>query len=831
MADHYRHIFLDRSGESSEYTSQPTRGAEFRIPPRSRYSHSAKLSKQLDAAWQATKQTAKQRTAVSLPVRQGVYLEFESAMDNDLITKSLEDRRVGIRLLNIRTVQAQDDPEHEVTRATVYIPAGKEHHFLEKVRKYAEEETESGKPKNEKLINSIEDVRLAVLESFWQDEAGLLPDDNAMWCEIWLREDEDKTKRSFRDITAQLGIDIQDGALCFPERTVVLARVNRSQLAELIDSSPDIAEFRRAKETARFFLELNNKDQTEWARNLLSRLSVSENPAVAVIILDTGANNGHLLLEAILKDDDCHAIVTSWGVADTHAKGHGTLMCGIAGYGDLQEALEGNRKIEIHHCLESVKILPPKGSNDPKLYGDVTIQGVSRAEIHKPNRRHIACMAVTSRDGRDQGRPSSWSAAIDKLTSGYDDDQKRLFIVAAGNIEDQDEWRNYPKSNETNSIHDPGQSWNALTVGAFTNKARLADPDLEAHEPIAPAGGLSPFSSTSLTWEGRKWPVKPDIVLEGGNVARAPDGFISQHDDLGILSTGHEPTKRQFDFINATSAATAQAAWMAAQIQATYPEAWPETIRGLLVHTAQWTDTMKRQFLASEGKTDYARLLRICGYGIPDLDRALACYRNRLTLIAQEEIQPYDRKTNSSGYRTKEMHLHELPWPKDALLSLAETPVSLRITLSYFVEPGPGEVGWKDKYRYASHALRFDLNSTGEDRHTFLQRINAAARENGERPDSSSGSKHWVIGSNGRDQGSIHSDIWQGTAADLATCNMIGICPVIGWWRERPWLGRWGRKTRYSLIVSIHTPAQDVDIYTPVANMVSIPIPVRGQQW
>ena len=171
-----------------------------------------------------------------------------------------------------------------------------------------------------------------------------------------------------------------------------------------------------------------------------------------------------------------------------------------------------------------------------------------------------------------------------------------MFIVAAGNIKGQDEWRKYPASNEAISIHDPGQSWNALTVGAFTNKTRLTDPDLKGQMPIASAGGLSPFSSTSLMWERKKWPVKPDIVLEGGNVARADDGFISEHDDLSILSTGHEPTKRQFDYINATSAATAQAAWMAARIQATYPEAWPETVRGLLVHSAQWTETMKDQF-------------------------------------------------------------------------------------------------------------------------------------------------------------------------------------------------------------------------------------------
>lgn len=34
------------------------------------------------------------------------------------------------------------------------------------------------------------------------------------------------------------------------------------------------------------------------------------------------------------------------------------------------------------------------------------------------------------------------------------------------------------------------------------------------------------------------------------------------------------------------------------------------------------------------------------------------------------------------------------------------------------------------------------------------------------------------------------------------------------------------KETRYSLVVSLHTKAQDIDIYTPVANMISVPITI-----
>lgn len=826
MAAEHPHVFLRDSGESSAYTRPPRKIEQGdRIPTRNRQEHSVKLQEQWAAIWAKAREQQESRTAVSIPTKDGVYVEFEGKQGYELVTKSLEDRRLGIRLLNVYTVP----PRHEITRATVFIPSGKQDHFLKKIRKYAEEDTKKGKPKNADLVQSVEDMRLAVLESFWRDDHRLLPQGTtAVWCEIWLQGTEDDVEQRFRETATSLGLDIQSRSLRFPERIVLLGRATHEQLANLIESSPYIAEFRRAKETARFFLELENKDQTAWVNDLRSRLRVNPEANVAVCVLDTGANNGHALLQPVLADDHCHAVEPGWGVND-HL-GHGTLMCGVAAFGDLVEALQHNHPIRVDHCLESAKILPPRGANDPDLYGDITIQGISRAEIQASGRSHIGCMAVTSEDGRDRGRPSSWSAAIDKLTSGYDDESRRLFIVSAGNNLEHDEWANYPQSNLTYSVHDPGQSWNALTVGAYTGKALLSDPNLQAHVPLAQPGELSPFSSTSLGWDG-KWPIKPDIVLEGGNLAKAPDGFISEHDDLSLLSTGHQPTQRQFDSINATSAAAAQAAWMAAQIQARYPDAWPETIRGLMIHAAEWPDALKRQFLNANGrgeysKSDYGRLIRICGYGTPNLGRALACASNSLTLISEAEIQPYIKKEGRSDCSTKDMHLHRIPWPREVLLSLGEAPVALRITLSYFVEPGPGEVGWKDKYRYASYALRFDLNNTGEGEDSFLRRLNAAARDEGERPDSESGSQRWLIGANSRNTGSVHSDIWKGTAADIASCNLIGVYPVIGWWRERAWLERWDRKARYSLIVSLHTPEEDIDIYTPVAVQLGIPVEV-----
>jgi hypothetical protein len=627
------------------------------------------------------------------------FIDFVGEPGADLVLKSLEERRSGIRLLNVRR---EGEGNQEQMLATVYVPNNKRGHFLRKINTYSNEETNSGKPKHEKLVNSISDIRRSVLESFWQDDRALMPGHTPTWIEVWLSSDTNESIDRFEALLQQHRIKKAEGIIRFPERIVLMILASRTQLEQLIELSDDVAEFRLAKEVASFFIELENLEQLEWNRELLNRTEVDENSNVVVCIIDSGVNNGHLLIQPVLFDSDLHTVNSAWGTNDHN--GHGTLMAGVTAYGDLMDALTSRDRIRIAHRLESAKILPPPPARNPQqLWGYMTAQGLYRAEIQEPYRKRISCLAVTSIDFRDRGRPSSWSGKLDELTSGYEDDQKRLIIVSAGNTEDPDNWRRYFADNLTNEVHDPGQAWNALTIGAYTEKVNIREPSLANYRPIAPHGGLSPYSTTSSTWPLRKWPIKPEVLFEGGNVARGPNDSVFDTEDMKLLSTYYSQAVAQFAPFCATSAAAAQASWMAARIQALYLEAWPETIRALIVHTAQWTDTMKRQFLQDQTKTSYARLLRICGYGVHNLERALYCAANSVTLISQAELQPYKRHT--SRYVSRDMHLYSLPWPSDALLKLGPTPVEMRVTLSYFVEPGQGR--WVGKIDIAIHPMHF----------------------------------------------------------------------------------------------------------------------------
>jgi len=807
---HYPLLFITDAPETTR--CKGTGGGKKNYPPRDPQAHAQRLRRLFDDAWEANSRAAAQQISVALPAKQGIYLEVKGLAGHDLATQSLDSSRGTYSLLNVRQIGEGDA---RTTIATIFIPEESKLKFVEKIRRYAEEETDTGNPRHADLMGGIEEISMAVLDDFWTDERSVIPQTSPVWCEIWLRDDASGQAFSrFATHAKQLDIEYNaESRLSFPERTVALAKISRATFHQLLLYSSDIAECRLAREPAEFFTDMPVREQADWVADFLHRARFNPSPQVSVCILDTGVNRGHPLLSPILSDNDMHTADPTWGTHDHDPHGHGTGMAGIAGYRDVAEALAAPQGVMVMHCLESSKVRPLQNDLPPELYGFVTAQCITLAEAAAPERKRQSCMAVTAESPfAHRGEPSSWSAAIDSLAVGVDGGPKRLILLSAGNTT-PDEYSRYPDSNLTQPIQDPAQSWNALTVGAYTKLTRSP----AEYAPLAGNGELSPFSRTSAIWK-KQWPAKPDIVFEGGNACTDEFGFCGTHEALSVLTTSHRIPTALFKHFCETSAATAEAAWFAAQIQVAYPDIWPETIRALMVHSAEWTSAMRAQFATNGNKTELARLRRICGYGVPLLSRALHCMNNSLVLVAERELQPYKfTGTNGKLEDGMQMHLFEVPWPIEALRDLGEQNVTMRVTLSYFIEPGPGQRGWKDKYSYASHGLRFDVCSPQETREVFAARISKIMeQEELDLPDAIDTSGRWAIGAKGRSSGSVHSDFWEGTAADIASCNHIAVYPVVGWWRKRKHLKKADSMARYSLIISLHTKAQDVDIYTPV---------------
>ncbi len=812
-------IFLKGTKDSKSYRSvgKPIRKKLPKIENTKK--HANMIQRKLENSY---KRSLKQKKAAAIKYNTGVYLEFESFPEFDLITKSLEDKRKGIRLLNVR----EDDKTH-VKKATIYIPEGKESYLFDKLKKYETELTKKNIPRNNDLFSSINDVKLAMIDAFWIGDLNDMPLENANWCEVWLRYDDkvDKVnKENFFECCRKLNIKFQENVLIFPERIVVLVKANKKNLVQLTEVCEYIAEYRRAPEASSFFEDLDIAEQNEWLEDLLKRVEIIDSNSY-ICILDTGLNNNHKLISNIVTGTKyLHSIKEEWGVGDHH--GHGTEMAGIAIYNNLVNCLASNDKCTINHKIESVKILPPNDCNEVELYGAITKQAVYLAEIENPNVNRVICMAITAPDfNTNDGSPTSWSSAVDSITSGADDEEKRLFFISAGNVYPNElSTLGYPNTNIMHSIENPGQSWNAITVGAYSNNIQINDPTYDKFKPVADVNELSPYSATSRIWN-KKWPIKPEILFDGGNIATNGNDY-TECEELSLLTTSHRTDRRQFTTTWGTSPATAQAANMASALYNAYPKMWAETVRGLIIHSARWTDRMISQFCETDSKSKgRSDLLRTCGYGIPKLDRALECKENSVNLIIEDELKPFKKVGNE--YKMNEMHFHKLPWPKQELIDLGETDATIRVTLSYFIEPGPGEIGWKDKYRYPSCGLRFDAMSSGETLDDFQKRVNVEMRGEDYNDNNDGESLDWYLGTKNRNVGSIHSDFFKGSAVELSNIEYLAVYPVIGWWRERAYLGKYDSKIRYSLIVTIETPSNDVELYTSIMTKINTPIEIE----
>ena len=818
-----QHLFLgDSYSVKSKYKRPPQSFSTPEIPKQQRQAHGDKLLSDLNVIKRDLLSAVEIQKKSGIMLDYGLQIEIESFEGFERVFEDLTYNKTGIELLCIRH-------ENNKTYATVFVPDGKLVYFENQIKAYLKEKKRiDGVPlDNQKLIDTIQSIHTATLRALWTDTLSEYPsnENDKIWWEVWLtiRDDRKRVIDSFLELTRKSQMLPSESHINFPQRTVFVLQASRKEMEKSILLMNSIAELRRAKETADFFTSLRPGEQREWVDDLIKRLKFPDpNKTIPYIcVLDTGMNNAHPLLEELIDNPDLLTIEPKWGVNDN--EGHGTAVAGAALYGDLTDSIVSSDSIQISHKIESVKILNKNGSNtsNEHFHASLTNQAVSRAIVNNPTRIRLFQLAITAKDYRDKGRPSAWSSVIDMMSFNRDsDNDSQLFVISGGNIEGSENWSQYPEINDQEAIHDPGQAWNALTVGAYTEKVNITETGAEDYIPVAEKGALSPFSSTSHSWESQ-WPIKPDIVMEGGNVAKTHFGAVTA-DSLSLLTVNHIPSKRLFSSIWATSASSALASNLAAKVLSLYPNMRAETLRGLIVHSANWTDEMKKMYLGdipSANKGSYTNLVRHCGFGVPDTDTVLWTLKNSLTMIIEDSLRPFDKHSDS----VNEMRFHTLPWPKEKLLELGSQEVEMRVTLSYFIEPNPSSRG-RSRYTYQSHGLRFDVNQRTEDINQFKGRISAEYREADKVYSKEPGADRWCLGIDARHRGSLHSDIWRGPAAELALTNTLAVYPVVGWWKKNVAMKQMNSIAHYTLLVSLRAPKINVDLLTPIVNQIATKI-------
>lgn len=849
-----KHLFLPNAAQRIDFKGRG--GGKTVIREVDRRRHAALLSRQLAGLSGFSDRVQKAILDEQLPEMEGIVITMNSAPGFPLGVQAIQalttrtGRRSGPAITLLHATQLQDAEGQPFTRVVLHVPFGGLVYLAEKLRQFG---AGTGKKGNHAFLANVSQIAQAAFDALWTDAPELLPkDDGLHWWQLWVRKYPPDVWHRFQLIRDTISLVVKGQELTLPEHHIVLVHATYAALAASLPLLDCLAEVRGAHPCSLGLTDLSIPEQREYVDEALARIRQPGPGAPAVCLLDTGVNRGHKLLENLIAAADAQTVFPDGDGSDAYvsqsAHGHGTPMAGLAAYGDLRVLTAQTTAWDQAHRLESVRLLDPARPHEPENYGSITLQAVSLPEIQNPQRKRVYALSITA-PGPDDGRPTAWSAAVDAAAFGEEEpgSPKRVILVSAGNVNPQEHGASYvyPDDNRNTPIEDPAQAWNAVTVGALTHRDRVEESDDESRRlvRIARKGDLSPFSRTSCDWDDH-WPLKPEIVMEGGNAAFHPEHGPDCRASLELISTSAMgAVGRDLCAFNATSAATALAARLAAEIGVRYPAIRPETVRGLLIHSARWNHVMlaglnphRPYTTPANSRLRLIRMLQSFGYGEPDSARCHFSAGHAVTMIREDQLQPYALK--AGGVHLKDCHVHTLPWPKQLLQQHFSSTIRLRVTLSYFTAPNPSANNalGSSRYRYGGCLLRFLVRHKEESVARFEARLKRTASdraENGNEPtpaETVSTDTGWALGSKlcGR-AGSLVQDVWEGAVADLLAMDRIAVYPAKGWWAARkfPEHDRWHNchnfPIRYSLIVSLEAQ-QDIPLYAEIENLIKVPL-------
>jgi hypothetical protein len=656
------------------------------------------------------------------------------------------------------------------------------------------------RPNHFEFFEAQPTLALTTVADLWASPRPLPDLDEEYSWEVWLRP---PSEPRFRETLEVLGLRGRSAVTFASLRVIGLSGTRRK--FERLARTASIAQLRPASSLNSDIFRMPYGVQAAAVTAAARRILPASEDAPAVCLLDTGVTQDHPLLR---KSLGFCGNAGPGGPEDW--AGHGTQMAGLALFENLRQTIVDRHPVQLTTRLESVVIQPPPGAATSILPALLLRRAVKMVEEASPGMRTF-CFSMNAPDESDDGGPSSLSSEVDVLAS--DVAGPRLFCIAAGNLDSETLDGDYTKLNELSGILSPAQAWNALTVAACTH---LVDVPV-THRPVASEGDLCPWSRTAVNWErGHRPPSKPDLVFEGGNqMIDSVSAAIGPHHDLCLLTTSSDKNG-PLTLTGQTSAATATIAGLCATLQAEYPTLWPETIRGLVIHSCEHTRAMVDRAAAGASKrTSYQQaLLERFGYGRPDRQRATENAEDALTLIVQGNLHPLRLNAKANGSVLGQMRFHELPWPIEVLEELGEIPAQLRVTLSYFIEPNPGAVIRGEADQYASHGLDFDVKRPDESNEQAIARVNSLypiSRRSVASP------CDWQFGQ-ARGRGGIKHDRLETTASAISRMGRVSVFPRKGWWGLD--IERVEQQVRYALIVTIRTPEEE--IYTRIASAIRV---------
>lgn len=407
-----------------------------------------------------------------------------------------------------------------------------------------------------------------------------------------------------------------------------------------------------------------------------------DRPAIAAL-LDGYPLTDHELLADRLVVKEVDIAANAVPVARRY---HGTAMASLIVHGDLELG-----EAPITRVLAAIPILaapqnlghectPPDRLPIAMIYRAVMALVAARGDPDDEARRVVVVNhSICDGEAPFARRPSHWAKLLDHLAHEH----RLLFVVSAGNTRDAFELDAYTGSQAfaqanavqrqivllrsveaakgTRLILSPAESINALTVGAVHADGSSGCP-IGLTDPFAAIGVANLGSSVGL---GINRAIKPDLVEHGGRqlvrtnaTGQVVTAWGFEHPDVGQKVALPDPASGVVDRVgrstgtsNAAALVTRAAINLADVVEDLFDESgdsWDtaETravvLKALLAHGCSWGQTGQLLDGIYPGGWQRRReaISRFLGYGRPDHGRVLTADGSRITLLADELIQP-----------------------------------------------------------------------------------------------------------------------------------------------------------------------------------------------
>jgi len=393
-----------------------------------------------------------------------------------------------------------------------------------------------------------------------------------------------------------------------------------------------------------------------------------EDGAPGIAVLDSGLTAAHPLVGPAVGEATTVPRVLG-DASDGH--GHGTMVAGLALYGNVEECI-ASRSFVPRLTLYSARVL-----NDELGFDDESLITTQMREAIQYFSETYGCRVFNVSLGDDRlpyqgGKVSPWASILDTLAR----DLNVVIVVSAGNHEydpgdgnsPDGHVQDYPRFllDDASRIIEPATGLIVLTVGALahtTNAPPGSVGDRVTFRPIAGGQQPSPFTRSG---PGLGKAIKPELCESGGNCSY--DGLLRRVrvvQELCIVSMNRQYVERLFNTDIGTSLAAPKVAHVAARLLESFPDASANLIRALLTASASVPEPSE-EILRPLGND---AVLRVCGYGRPDLELARVSDKARVVLYAESTLT-FDN-----------FHIYEVPIP-DELIDESGTR-RITVTLAY----------------------------------------------------------------------------------------------------------------------------------------------------